>query len=228
MASTIQLQRTNTLASAFIRYAPLTLSSNDPALSNGDWVRQFILSAPFAWRWNRAATSFTTAIGQSDYSVPLSQFGWIEKAVWYLPTNGNQTGELQVDNNMMVDTLPNQPTRISAQLDDDAGNITFRISPSPDQIYNIAVTFQKSALTFTSMTDTWAPIPDYLSYMYNQGYLAKSFEYMNDPRFVEAMQLFMQMVVSTNGGLTADQKNIFLADRMNTLRQTMNVQQGKA
>lgn len=227
MASTIQLQRSVTLASAFIRYAPLTMSANDPALSNADWVRQFILSAPFAWRWNRQVITFATEIGQSDYTVDAASFGWIEKAVLYNPDNGNATQELEVENNLAVESAPNLPTKISAQLDNDAGQITFRLVPAPDAEYNVEVTAQKAAPTFSSLSDTWAPIPDYLSYIYNQGFLAKSCEYMNDPRYVPAIQLFFQMVTSANEGLSDAAKNIFLSDRLDTQRQTQNVAAGR-
>lgn len=61
-------------ASQYIRLAPLTFASgpiggrtSDPALSIGDWVRQTLLSPPFAWRWNRATTTITTVIGTQDY-----------------------------------------------------------------------------------------------------------------------------------------------------------------
>jgi hypothetical protein len=228
MPSTIQVQRSITLASAFVRYAPLTMSANDPALSNADWVRQFILGAPFAWRWNRVVTQFTTIIGKTDYTEALPALGWIEKAVGYLPTNGNETFELEVENNLMVETTPNQPTKIAAQLDDDTGNITFRIFPAPDDIYTIEVTYQKAAPTFTALTDTWQPVPDYYSYLYNQGLQAKTYEYLNDPRFQTSMQLFLQSVVGANEGLSDAQKSIFLFDRLNAQRQTQNVQQGKA
>jgi len=228
MPSTIQVQRSITLASAFVRYAPLTMSANDPALSNADWVRQFILGAPFAWRWNRVVTSFTTTIGKTDYTESLPALGWIEKAVGYLPTDGDITFELEVENNLMVETRPNQPTKISAQLDDDNGNITFRLFPAPDQIYNIEVTYQMAAPTFTALTQTWAPIPDYLSYLYNTGTRALTYEYMNDPRFQTEMSLFLQQVVSANEGLTDAQKSIFLSERLNVQRQTQNVSKGTA
>jgi hypothetical protein len=227
MASTITLQRSITLSSAFIRYAPLQMSANDPALSNADWVRQFILSAPFAWRWNRIVLSFQTEIGQSDYVVDTSNFGWIEKAVFYNPDDGNKTFELEVENNLGVETQPNQPTKISAQLDNDEGQITFRLVPCPDSIYNVEVTAQKAAPTFTNPSETWSPIPDYYSYLYNQGFLAKNYEYINDPRYLPAMQLFLQQVVSANEGLSDAAKNIFLTDRLDTQRQTQNVSGGR-
>lgn len=236
MASTIQLQRTINLAQQFQRLAPLTFTANtdhDPAFSNADWVMQTILSPSLGgWRWNRvgytpSSPTFTTVRGQSDYAVAISNFGWLEKAVAYNPTDGTACYELQVELVKGEDTLPNQPARIAAQYDDGAGNITFRIFPAPDDVYDIAITYQKAAPLFTSLTQTWAPIPDYLSYLYNEGFQAKAFEYSNDPRFLTSMQVFMTDLASESQGLSQSQKNIWLADRLNTMRQTAAVQQGR-
>jgi hypothetical protein len=229
MASTVTLQRSVTLASAFLRYAPLTLSANDPALSNADWVRQFILSPPYAWRWNRAEVApITCVIGVSDYTVAASNFGWIEKAVVASPENGQESWELTVVNDLISDPMPNLPQRISVQLDDDAGNITFRLSPTPNQAYTLNVTYQKSAPQFVDLTSVWTPLPDYFSYIYNQGFFAKCCEYMSDPRMAEAMQLFVQLVSAANQGIEDTQKNIHQADRLNTQREILNVGQGKS
>ena len=126
MASTIELQRTINRTSQFLRLQPLLFqknTANDPAFSNADWVKQLILSPPFAWRWNRTAATFTdptfvTIIGQTDYVVNLPTFGWIEKAVAYEPVNGYLTHELQVGLIFGADAQTNQPARISAQFDD--------------------------------------------------------------------------------------------------------------
>src|SRR6185312_12577042 len=113
MASTIQLQRTVTLASSFARYAPLTMSANDPALSNADWVRQLVLNPPFAWNWNRyEVPSIQTLFGQTDYTVSVANFGWIEKAVLFYPENGNIAQELEIEDNLVVETAPNLPLKI--------------------------------------------------------------------------------------------------------------------
>lgn len=227
MASTIQLQRTTNYASSFVRYAPLTLSADDPSFSNADWVRQFILSAPLAWRWNRAQVNFTCIPGKTDYTVSVPDFGWIEKARTVNNADGYSSVELEVALDLEVDNQPNLPSKIAAQFDDNAGNITFRVFPAPDVPYVVTVTYQKSAPTFTSLTDTWAPLPDYLSYLFNQGFLAKTFEYMGDSRFQEAAQLFLQMCVSANQGLSDTQRNIFLADRAMTQREQFNLQNGR-
>ena len=235
MASTIQLQRTINLAQQFIRLAPLTFTentANDPAFSNADWVMQTILAPPFAWRWNRvgatlANPTFVTQDGVSDYTVALSDFGWIEKAVAYDPSNGYKAFELQVELIKGMESLANEPKRIAAQYDDGEGNITFRIFPAPDAVYNVIVEWQKAAPQFSSLTQTWSPIPDYLSYVVNEGFQSKAYEYMNDPRFGTAMQLFMQDLAANAEGLSDSQKNLWLSDRLHSLRQTSLVQQGR-
>ena len=236
MASTNTLARTINYAQQYLDQSPLTFTtpvvSNDPAFYHADWVMQMILAPPFAWRWNRSAGSFstptfTTQIGLTDYKVNIPTFGWIEKAVVYDPSNGNAPMELMVEGVRGLDPVSNEPNRISAQYDDGAGNITFRVFPAPQMAYNVIVDYQNAASIFTSATQPWAPLPDYMSYLYNTGFLAKSMEYWNDPRYQMLMQLFLQQLISASEGLSETYKNIWLDDKMNYVRQSMAVQQGK-
>lgn len=235
MASTIQLERTILICQQFLRLAPLTFptnTNNDPAFYCADWTMQMILSPPFAWRWNRTsativAPTFVTIAGQTDYQVNLPNFGWIEKATAYDPNNANSAYELQVGLNTAVEPLNNQPTRIVAQLDNDAGGITFRLFPAPDTIYNVIVESQNAAQLFTTTTQTWAPIPDYYSGLVTSGMLAKTYEYANDPRYGTAMQLFLQQLAAASENLNETQRNLWLSDKMNSLRETLAVQNGR-
>lgn len=235
MASTIELQRTIQRTQQFIRLAPLTFTENtynDPAFSNADWVMQEILAPPLAWRWNRVGATpqiptFSTIIGQTDYPVSLPTFGWIEKATAYDPLNGFASYELQNGLIYAADTLPNQPARIAAVFDDDSGNITFRIFPAPDKIYNIVVEYQNSAQLFTSPDQTWEPIPDYLSFIFNTGFDYRAYEYMSDPRAQSAGQLFYTQLANFAEGLSESQKNLWLQDKLLSLRELNKVQQGR-
>ena len=235
MASTIQLQRTINLAQQFLRLEPLTFAANtanDPAFSNADWVLQTMLAAPLGWRWNRVGASitvptFVTQVGVTDYKVNLPNFGWMEKAAAYDPVNGYYAFELQVDLVKAAETLPNQMTRIAAQYDDGNGNITFRVFPAPDQIYNVVVEYQKSAPLFTTLSQTWSPVPDYLSYIYNVGFFAKCGEYSSDPRYMGAMQSFYQELAAASEGLNETQRNLWLDGKLSAMRQTQMVQQGR-
>lgn len=225
-SSTIPLSRTLGVTQQFIRNSPLTFTSptnNDPGFTNADWVRQTILSPPLAWRWNRSVTNILCVVGQSDYKVALPTFGWLENAVINNPSDGNSSYKLEVSVDLVPDNTPNQPTKISAQLDDDAGNITFRLVPSPDFAYNMVLNWQNSSPIFTDETQTWAPIPDYMSYIYNQGMKAVAYEYISDDRYVTAMQLFLTNLVAANNGLTESQRAIFLSDRLNIERESLGV-----
>lgn len=224
--STIPLSRTIGYASQFVRLAPLYFApNNDPSLTNADWVKQFMLAAPLAWRWNRTTITFQVTPAKTDYVQALSDFGWLEKAYFVNPNDGNSNQQLEVFLNLQVDTTPNLPQKISTQFDDGEGNITFRVFPTPDQIYEVTVEYQRSASIFTDTANTWAPIPDYMSYIYNEGFLAKTYEYIGDARFTPAMQLFLQHVVAAENGLTDTQKSLFLEERMILARQQAALQQ---
>jgi hypothetical protein len=224
MPSTIQLSRTIGLAQNFVRNAPLTIgTANDPALSNADWVLQFMLAAPFAWPWNRNSGTFTCIVSPAtqDYAVSVPDFGWLERAtIQDLTESTNPTKEMTVRLSISQDQVIGQPAFIAPIYDDGAGNITFRLFPTPDKPYVVTFDYQAAAPLFTGTTSKWAPVPDRLSYLYNQGFLAKTYEYLGDDRFPIAMQLFLRQVIAANQGLDETQTNLFLADRMNSARET--------
>jgi len=228
LASTNQLIRTINYAQQFVRNAPLTFSgNNDPAFFNADWVRQFILSPPFAWRWNRGSLQIDLVQGQQDYVVNVPTFGWLEQASLVNSTTQPESWELEISTDLTVETNQQIPKRISAHADDGNGNITFRMFPVPDASYTVNLEFQAQAPTFQSNTGTWTPIPDYLSYLYNQGFLAKTYEYLGDSRFIEAMTMFTRQLVACSEGLTDTQKNIFLEHQLSTIRGLADAQQGR-
>ena len=235
-SSTIQLERTIQRSQQYARLEPLVFAANtfnDPAFSNADWVMQTILAPPFAWRWNRtvqgspSAPAFTTTAGVSDYKISLPNFGWLEKASAYNPKGGYFAFELQVQLLLAEETLPNQMARIAAQGDDGEGNITFRLFPAPDDVYNVVLEFQNAAELFTATSDTWEPIPDYMSFVFNEGMDFRTFAYLSDPRAQFSGQLFYQSLAQMSEGLTESQRNLWLEDKLNTLRQTQFTQSGR-
>lgn len=211
----------------FLKNAPLTgIGGNplEPAASIGDYVRQFVLSPPFAWRWNRGVTTFNTVQGQQDYVKAISNFGWLEKA----STNDNSGSagsvvELQNLLNESEDASQSQPRYIGARLDDDQGNITFRLLPVPDKVYTVSISYQLAAPSFQNLSDTWAPIPDYLSYLYTDGFMARAYDYFDDPRFGYTYQKFLKELMATSEGLDSTQKNIYLEQFLSNNREQAGV-----
>lgn len=220
----IQLSATAAWATAFVRYMVLNLgSNNEPAITSANTVKQTILGPPFIWPWNRASNNSTvTVAGTQDYVAALPTFGFFEKATVTDPT-GNVT-ELEWKQNLAPESSLTasraRPTYISTQLDDGAGNITFRLMPVPDAVYTLTVIFQKAYVPFVAMTDTWTPIPDRYEYIYNRGFLAFSMEAAQDTRFMVEHARFQATLISASEGLSEMQKNLFLGNALTTNVQT--------
>src|SRR6185369_14464022 len=76
----------------FVHRAPQTFAGDlDPAISSADWVRQFLLSPPFAWRWNRRQTGFLALAGVQDYTLTNWEANKEVQLDWiFLDPNGNE------------------------------------------------------------------------------------------------------------------------------------------
>ena len=217
--TTNTLARTIEYVQCFCGLRPLTGIGNnlttfpyEPACSIGDWVRQTILGPPFAWRWNRKETSTINILQSSqDYTVSLNDFGWIERAmIW-----GNAdcpSKELVIRNSLASDQEEDEPSFIAVHKDDNNGSIIFRLLPMPYAAYSMVVTYQMACPSFSNSTApasaTWAPLPDYLSYVYNAGFLAKAYEQSGSDKAPWAMQTFFQLLASAAEGLSDEQRSI--------------------
>lgn len=205
----------------------------EPAITSANMVMQTILGAPFAWRWNNINGSFTCLTdGTQDYTVNIPTFGWLEYAsIQDIADVRNPAKwiELQPQNSLSLDSeLGSRPMFICPQTEDVAtGNIVFRVSPAPHTAYPVSFQVQESALLITSLNQTWGPIPDYLSYIYNWGFLSFMYMFADDPRFGMANQKFIAHLLGAQEGITETQRNIFLANwDLLTMTQKMQAQQG--
>ena len=215
-------------ASTVVYVGQIILDSN----GNQQTVTVGGTTAASAPTWNATTGGATTEVGgvtwitngtidTTQQYVPFQSFGWLEKAV--MIDAGGNAHELDVQLNIGKNDTQNQPFIISPVIEVNDGSVVFRIQPPPEQAYTVYLTWQRSASLFTSLGDPWYPIPDYFSYIYNQGYLAKTYEYLSDERFAPATQMFVKSLVAANEGLTESQVNIFLAERLITARQSQDV-----
>lgn len=143
-----------------------------------------------------------------EYASQAYNFGWIEEASvqdanakWY---------EMEQKISLAADATQARPRFIAGQYDDGSGNVLFRVTPSPDGIYPIAITLQENPTLFNSVNQTWAPIPDHYANIFNWGFLALMFLFSDDPRFQLANQKFVTQILGTNQGLDQTDMNIFL------------------
>jgi len=244
MASSTSITIQNTLdwLTAFILQRPTIGIGNspgglEPALTTANMVMQMILQPPFVWSWNRTVltTAFTTSAGVSDYSVSLPTYGFLENATL---VNANATGQtppntpLEIFSILAKEGKQNKPNKIAVILDDDNGNITFRVFPVPDAIYTVDLDFQRAPVLATALgATTWAPIPDRLAFLYERAMMAQLMLMYNSQLYMQNIELFFRQLVSAAEGLTETQKAIFLEDSLRIARtraaSALDVQQGK-
>lgn len=156
---------------------------------------------------------FTNATTQ-DYTLPVPSFSHIEHAsVRDLVGAQNTPGkwiELTVENNLSLESSQSRPMFISPHAEDGQGNTTFRVSAAPDKPYPITIHVQLAAPGITSINQTWAPLPDFMQYIYDWGFLAFMWQFADDPRAPYAEGKFKAALLGRSEGLTEEQKNIFL------------------
>jgi hypothetical protein len=135
-------------------------------------------------------------------------FGWIETSS--VQDSNNKWYEMTSRLSLGLDSQQGRPGFIAAQGDDGQGNITFRLMPAPSAAYPVVLTLQQKPPLFTGVSQTWTPIPDEYSHIYNWGFLSLMWLFSDDPRFGLANQKFVAQLLGASEGLSETQVNIFL------------------
>lgn len=223
MPSTITISATCSWAAAFLEQQPLLINGMEPALGSANLVLQTILGPPFAWPFNRKIIMFDTSAQDSTQSG-LNDFGFLEGGTVKPP--GGKPFEIAVKQILHTDASQARPQWCAPYIDDGAGNITFRLTPSPDQNYTVVLPYQKRAPILMSLAYTWAPLPDDKNYIAQWGFLAMMSLIGNDARFNEYNAKFTMSLLAAQGGLTDMERNIFLANWTRVLSQLQSTQMG--
>jgi hypothetical protein len=166
------------------------------------------------------SAAVVTNVTTQDYTIPVPAFSHIEHAsvldLVQVPQssppvyNPAKWWELTVKNSLSLESVKARPTFISPHVEDGNGNMTFRLSAAPDKPYPVSIHVQLVAPEITSVNQTWAPIPDFMQLVYEQGFLALMYKFADDPRGAEANAQFKAALLGRAEGLTEEQKNIFL------------------
>ena len=153
-------------------------------------------------------------INLGSINTPVSanyNFNWIEtSSVQDIVADTPKWFEMTSKICSGLDSTSSRPRFISAQGDDGFGNITFRLLSVPDKTYPVAITIQQKPPLFTKLSQTWEPIPDEYSRIYNWGFLSLFYMFSDDPRFGLANQKFVASLLSIAEGLDSTSRNIFL------------------
>lgn len=149
-----------------------------------------------------SATQFTVAITHANVGSVAESAGVAISGVAQEITN--------MANVLGKGTEQGPPNALAPQIDNNSGTITFRILPIPDKTYQISIVQQKRIPALISATtDTWTPIPDHYSYIYQYGLAALLMAYDNNPMAQSFNQKFVAQLLGAAEGLSESQRNIF-------------------
>jgi hypothetical protein len=175
-----------------------------------------------------AGTPVLTAATTQDYTVFAPQFSHIEHAsVLDITKTPAKWIELKVQNNLSLDTISARPLYIGPEVEDGNGNVTFRLMPAPSDPYPVSIHAMNVPPNFTSVNQTWSPMPDFMQWIYSWGFLSLMWLFADDARFGMANQKFTSGLLARAEGITEEERNIFLNNwNEMTGNQMVKMQQG--
>lgn len=151
-----------------------------------------------------------TSVGTNTFTVAITNAGVASAADVGIATVGKAAEVTNVQNVLAIGNEAGAPVFIAPQVDDNAGHITFRLLPVPDQPYQITVIFQnRIPALMTGPSSFWAPVPDHYSQLYQWGFLAVIAAYFEDPRWAQFSQKFVSTVLGMAEGLDEEQRQNF-------------------
>lgn len=234
MSATRNLMASSLFAMPFLGYQPVNVSNGEPALTASNLTKQTILGAPFRWPWNRGSFHVELDANESDgwgqdFLFQLPDFGFVEK-VWLTDPNGKVTEITNIVSALAAEGIVKRPSSAAMNWQDDDGNVILRLNTVPDMPYLIDGFYQRAPVLMSSMANSWSPIPDHLSYIYDWGFLGFTSLLTKDARAPIFLGKFTSHLLGAQDGLTATQRNIFLGNWLEVMgqqgREQLGVQQG--
>ena len=210
MGSTRTVQSSLNWMASLIEQQPTAINGMEPALTAANMVLGVVLGAPFTWPWNRGQANFN-ATTQDTAVAGLTDFGFLEGGSVYA-AGAQSPMAIIVKRLLEQDTSQARALHMSIFEDDGAGNITFRLSPGPDQEYSCNAIYQKKPPVIQSLGYLWSPVPDEKAYLCDWGLLSLMSLIGNDARFNEYNQKFVLSMLQSQGGLEEMERNIFIAN----------------
>lgn len=119
-------------------------------------------------------------------SAGITDFGWLAGATMVGIQNGGPilpTRHCEAVRDIQPYGFANIPEKWCVYETSTAGVLKIRSYPVVGTtIWGVNLVYQKKAPLITTLSGTWTPIPDELSYVYRQGFLALAYRYVNSPK----------------------------------------------
>ena len=234
MSTTRNIMASALFSMPFLNYQPVNVSNGEPAITAANLTKQTMLGPPFKWPWNRSSFHVDLPTGAAlwgqDYLFQLPDFHFVEKVWLTNPDDGKVTELTNIAQSLAAESIVKRPSSAAMNWQDDDGNVTLRLNAIPDLAYAVDGFYQRAPVLMSSLANTWSPIPDYLSYIYDWGFLGFVSLLTKDARAPIFLGKFASHLLGAQDGLTAMQRNIFLGNWLEVLgapqREQLSTQQG--
>jgi len=215
------IQQLINYAETFIEYQPLAVGTgNEPAISTANMVQNTILNPPFTWAFNRKVDSTTLVLepGIQNYTIALTDFGYLEKVATISPTDNSVFECKDVYNTLargMADanTLKQGRPQACGVLAVTYGtNVTLRFMGVPDKAYAVELVYQKLPVPMTTLTGGTGTlaIPDQFIDVFNNLFLGEAMAIADDARANQYRARGVASLITKSEGLDEMQINAFL------------------
>jgi hypothetical protein len=222
MSATRNIMASALFAQPFIGYQPVNISNQEPALTAANLVKQTMLGPPFKWPWNRGGFSVSLDSSETsweqDYFLQLADYHFAEK-IWLTDPTGKVTEIANIVSALSTESVVKRPSSAAMYLQDSDGNVTLRLNTVPDEAYTIDGLYQRAPVWMTSLACGWAPIPDHLAFIYDWGFMGFISLLVKDARAPIFLGKFASHLLSSQDGLTAQQRNIFMGNFLDLMNQ---------
>lgn len=145
------LQTTLNWATAFIQNQPLSANTGfEPACSIASIVRNSIMNAPMTWSWNRFEdSSVVTTLMDQDYTIALTNFGFIEKVSLTDPSgNVQELKDILNTTPLSKNSTVQRPSAVSVISYSPGVSLKIRFNSIPDKLYTVNLMYQGIAVQF--------------------------------------------------------------------------------
>lgn len=161
-----------------------------------------------------ATVSGGTPSGTSG-SAGITDFSWLAAATMVnLNTNAAilPTRHPEAVRDIQPSSAVGIPEKVCVVQDLGTGVLKLRLdrAASAGAIWGLNLVYQKKAPLKTALTDTWTPVPDEISYVVRQGFLAAGYRYLNSPRADIEEQKFQNKIRQALGADERETVNIQL------------------
>lgn len=141
-----------------------------------------ITGTPTTTTFTFAKTTANTASG----SAGITDYGWLAEGTMWNINNTSPvfpTRHIQAVRSIQPESIVSTPKKACIISDPGTGILKIRLSPvAGTVIWGVNLIYQKKAPLLSSLSSTWAPIPDEFGYVIRQKFLAVCYRFLNSAR----------------------------------------------